>query len=113
MSILTRFRAVNESDKSRAVEHLIAYSTPDFDFFFFTILSVLMATFGLLLDNVAVLIGSMLIAPILYPVLSLSLGLSISDFKIINRSLYAILKSLFLGVIAAFIVTLLFCTFFR
>lgn len=106
MSIISRFRAISGTDKSNAVEKLISDSTPDFDFFLLITLSILMATFGLLLDNVAVIIGSMLIAPILYPVLSFSLGIVMSDGKVIYRSLYTIVKSFGIGIFAAFLATL-------
>ena len=70
------------------------------------ILSILTATFGILLENIAVIIGSMLIAPMLYPILSLALGIDLSDPKLISRSLWTILKSFAYGVavstIAAF-----------
>ena len=108
MSIFAQFKVVSERDKTTAVEKLIADSTPDFDFFLFIVLSVLMATFGLLIDNVAVLIGSMLIAPLLSPILSFSLGLVLSDHKIIYRSFYTVLKAFVMGTFAAFVAALLF-----
>ena len=86
--VLVLFNNLTENDKSVAVEHLIKSSTPSQDFFLMIILSVLTATFGLLLNNVAVIIGSMLIAPMLYPFLSLSLGVTMSDAGLISRSFY-------------------------
>lgn len=108
MSIFSRFRSISDTDKSKAVEKLISDSTPDFDFFLFITLSILMATFGLLLNSSAIIIGSMLIAPILYPMLSLSLGIVMSDYKVIYRSLYTVTKSFGIGILAAFIATLFF-----
>ena len=106
--MITLFNNLTEEDKSRAVERLISGSTPSQDFFLMIILSILTATFGLILGNSAVIIGSMLIAPILYPVLSLSLGIIMSDVKLISRSFYTILKSLVFGISASLVVTLLF-----
>jgi len=108
MSFLTRFQLIKKADKSAAVEKLIKDSTPDYDFFLLIILSVLMATFGLLIDSTAVVIGSMLIAPLLYPVISLALGMAMSDHQLIGRSLYTILKAAVFGVAAAAIATLFF-----
>ena len=110
--MLILFNNLTEKDKTKAVERLISGSTPSQDFFFMIILSILTATFGLLLNNVAVIIGSMLIAPILYPILSLSLGVIMSDFKLISRSFYTILKSSIFGIGAATLVTLLFSSQF-
>lgn len=106
--VITVLDNLTEKDKSDAIEKLIQNSTPHQDFFMMVILSVLMATFGLLIDNSAVIIGSMLIAPILYPVLSLSLGIVMSDHRLISRSFNTVLRSVALGVAASAIVTLLF-----
>ena len=100
------FNNLTEKEKTDAVEGLIKNSTPHQDFFMMVIFSILMATFGLLLDSPAVVIGSMLIAPILYPILSLSLGIVMSDQKLITRALFTILKSAGLGIAAAVIITL-------
>jgi uncharacterized hydrophobic protein (TIGR00271 family) len=105
---LVLFNHLTEKDKSTAIEKLISDSTPDQAFFLMVILSVLMATFGLLIDSAAVIIGSMLIAPILSPILSLSLGVVMADPKLISRSFYTIVKSLAYGISGAAIVTLLF-----
>ena len=106
--VLVLFHNLTNKDKSEAVERLIKGSTPSQDFFFMIILSILTATFGLLLNSAAIIIGSMLIAPMLYPILSLSLGMIMSDSKLISRALYTTLKALVLGIGAAFLATLLF-----
>lgn len=106
--VFVLFNRLTEKDKSDAVKKLICDSTPDQDFFLMVILSVLMATFGLLIDSSAVIIGSMLIAPILSPILGLSLGVVIADYKLISRSFYTVLKSMAYGVIGAAVITWLF-----
>lgn len=105
---LILFRNLTEKDKAKAVEHLIQASTPSKDFFLMIILSIITVTFGLLLNNVAVIIGSMLIAPMLYPFLSLSLGITIADGKFISRSFYTITKAWAFGVTVATIVAVFF-----
>ncbi|MCD6150000.1 TIGR00341 family protein [bacterium] len=105
---LVLFNNLSEKDKSNAIENLITESTPRQDFFLMVILSVLMATFGILINNTAVIIGSMLIAPILYPILSLSLGIVMADFKLISRSFYTLLKSMVFGIAAAALIALFF-----
>lgn len=105
---LVLFNNLTEKDKTKAVEHLIEASTPRQDFFFMIILSIVTATFGFILNNVAVIIGSMLIAPMLYPFLSLSLGITISDGKLMSRSFYTIIKAWAFGVGVSAITSLLF-----
>jgi len=108
MTFISHFRAVEEDDKAKAIKKLISDSTPSFDFFLMATLAILMATFGMLLDSPAVVIGSMLIAPILHPILSLSLGISLSNYKIIGRSFYTLVKSIIIGVGSAIVATLFF-----
>jgi len=102
------FNNLTEKDKADSVRKLIQESSPRADFFLMVILSILMATLGLLLDNSAVVIGSMLIAPILFPILSVSLGVSISNFKLIYRSLYTLLKYVTFGIFASTVVDMFF-----
>lgn len=105
---LVLFNNLRSRDKSDAIERLIEGSTPNQDFFFMIILSILTATFGLLVNDLAVIIGSMLIAPMLYPLLSLSLGIVMSDSKLISRSFYTIAKSFLIGAGAAAVATFIF-----
>ena len=105
---LVLFNNLRSRDKTEAIERLIEGGTPNQDFFFMIILSILTATFGLLVNDLAVIIVSMLIAPMLYPLLSLSLGIIMSDSKLISRSFYTIVKSFVLGAVAAAFATLLF-----
>jgi uncharacterized hydrophobic protein (TIGR00271 family) len=108
MSVFSRFRAISDSEKAATVRKLMEASTPDFDFFYLVGLAVLMATLGLLLDNVAIVIGSMLIAPLLYPILGLALGITMSNYSVSKRSLITLIKSFAIGLLLSFIATLLF-----
>jgi len=99
---------MTEQEKNQSIEKIIAESSPRHDFFLMVVLAVLMATFGLMLNNTAVVIGSMLVAPILSPLLSMSLGIVMADFKLIARSFITIVKSLGLAIPASTVVTLLF-----
>lgn len=108
MSIFARFRSIDDDGKAQAVRRLMENSTPSFDYFYMVALSVAMATLGLLAGNASVIIGSMLIAPVLYPLLSFSLGLVMSDYSIMTRSLYTLLKSVALGIGMAMVMTFVF-----
>jgi len=103
---ITLFSTITSGDKSTVVEKLIKYSTPSQEFYLMTILAIIMATIGILLGSIAIVIGSMLISPMLYAFLSLSLGLSISDTKLIRRSIVSILKAAVIGLGASAIVTI-------
>jgi uncharacterized hydrophobic protein (TIGR00271 family) len=72
------------------------------------VLSIAMAVFGVLLESTVILIGSMLIAPLLYPLLSLALGIITSDSKLIGRSFYTFIKSVGVALLAGFAISFLF-----
>ena len=107
-SIFARFRAIEEKDKAAVVRKLMQSSTPNFDFFYLVGLSVLMATLGLLVDSPAIVIGSMLIAPILYPILGIALGLVMSNIEVLTRSTVTLTKSVVISLGIAILATWLF-----
>lgn len=108
MPFLVQFRIIEEKDKVAVVRKLLSSSTPSFDFFYLTGLSVLMATFGLLADSPSIVIGSMLIAPLLYPILGIAMGLVMSNFEVLGRSTLTLVKSLAIGLALSITATLLF-----
>jgi len=58
-----------------AVVHLIEQGTLRSGYYMLLLLATLIVTPGLLIDNVAVIIGGMILAPLMVPLLSLSLSL--------------------------------------
>jgi len=69
----------------------------DFNFVVLSILSTLVAGIGLIENNVAVVIGAMVIAPLLGPNLALSLGTALGDIPLMRKSA----QTLFAGVLLA------------
>lgn len=108
MSILERFKAINDNDKAAVVRKLMQSSTPDFDFFYLVGLSVLMATLGLLVNSTAIVIGSMLLAPLMYPILGIALGLVMSSGEVLRRSFVTLSKSFTIGLTIAVLVAVFF-----
>lgn len=74
----------------------------DSTFFLLVTLSTVVAAIGLLRDNVAVLIGAMVIAPLLGPNLALALGAALGDSALMGRALVANLA----GMVVAFSLSL-------
>lgn len=99
MPILARFRAIPDNDKAGLIRKLVQNGTPDFDYFYLIGLSTLMATLGLLLDSSSIVIGSMLIAPLMYPILGVALGLVMmgNTTSLLERALNTLAKSLAAG----------------
>ncbi len=64
----------------------IASSKPSLGFFVLLICSAEIATLGLISNSTAVVIGAMIVAPLMDPILSLAFGLSIADNRLVKRS---------------------------
>jgi len=101
MNVFARFQAIDENGKAAVVRKLMQSSTPDFDFFYLVGLSTLMATLGLLLNSTVIVIGSMLLAPLMYPILGIALGLVMSNAQVLGRSFITLSKSFTVGLVLA------------
>ncbi len=85
-------------------KRLMLKSRFDFDFFVSSSLAVIIALLGFKMDNSVVIIGSMLISPLIYPLLSISSAIAwkrSSDF--VKRSLLTIIFVSFLIFLSAVI----------
>ncbi len=80
------FSDVTTKDRNRAVEDIIESSSPRKSFFVMIAVSAALATMGIIDDNVAVIIGGMMVAPMLSPILAIALGIEMADNKLIYRS---------------------------
>jgi len=78
-------------------EEVVKGARIDFNFFLLVILSTVVATIGLIEDNIAVVIGAMVIAPLLGPNLALSLGTALGDADLMRKSV----RTLGLGLLVA------------
>ncbi len=69
------------------------------------ILSSLIATFGLIQNSVAVIIGAMLIAPLLRPIQAIAFAIANGRHKLFWKSSRVLFLSLILGIIISFLVS--------
>ena len=95
---------ISQSDRKDFCETIIDSSAPNADFYFLVILSALIVTLGLARDNVVLLIGGMLVAPILSSVLAISLGLIILNGRVVFRSIRILFTSIILSVLVSFFI---------
>ncbi len=65
----------------------------DFDFFILTIFAGIIITLGLVVNSAAVVIGGMLLAPLVWPILSLSMAIVKGRSRLIQSSIFTLLKS--------------------
>ena len=71
---------------------------PDFEYFVLVVLSSMIATLGLLTNSGAVIIGAMLVAPLMSPIIGLGLGSLIGDEKLLKDSVTAVLRGAVIAV---------------
>jgi len=94
--------------QKETVETLTEESRASADFYVLLAGSTIITTLGLLMDSSVVIIGGMLVAPLLFPILALGMGVTTSSKQAIKRSLAIIGESVLLVVaIAVFVAFLL------
>jgi len=75
-------------------------------FFCLLILAAAIATFGILGDSLAVVIGAMIVAPLMMPIMGLAFSVSIGDRSAIKSSLLISLGGIAVAITIGFILTL-------
>lgn len=101
----TSGRIAREELQARAAE--IAPITPTY--VLFTILSTVIATAGLLMNSAAVVVGSMVIAPLIGPAIATSVGSILNDEELFRTSI----KAQFVGVVLAVVSAAIFAGIVR
>ncbi|MEC4805877.1 MAG: TIGR00341 family protein [Jaaginema sp. PMC 1079.18] len=85
--------------------HLWRSSVPSFSFHFLLAMSSIIATLGLLANNVAVIIGAMIIAPLIGPIVGVAYSMVIGNRRLLRRSLLTLLTGISLTVFVSFFTT--------
>ncbi len=78
---------------------------PDFEYFVLVVLSSMIATLGLLTNSAAVIIGAMLVAPLMSPIIGLGLGSLIGDEKLLKDAGSAIIRGAIIAVLISILLT--------
>lgn len=101
------FKKANEEDFKELFLSLKENAKPSFIFIVLMVLSTLLATTGLFQSSAPVIIGAMILAPLMSPIISLSMGVVRGESFLINDSL----KTLGFGIITALIFSSLYTYF--
>jgi len=81
---------------------------PDIDFFLMIALAAAIATFGLLQNSPAVIIGAMLVAPLMSAIFGLSLGVVRGDLRLLRRAASAVVRGVVLAVAVGALLTFVY-----
>jgi len=79
--------------------------TPDFDFFLLVVLSAVIATLGLLTNSAAVIIGAMLVAPLMSPIIGIGLASLTGDARLFRDSGVALARGALMAILMAVVLT--------
>jgi uncharacterized hydrophobic protein (TIGR00271 family) len=82
-------------------------SVPSFSFHFMLGLSSVIATLGLLADSVAIIIGAMIIAPLMGPILGIAYSATVANRRLLRRSILTLSTGIILTVVTSWLTTLI------
>ncbi len=112
MSFLYTPRPYIKENKQKAVAELLENTVPDRDFYLLVIGAIILATCGILIDSIPVLIASMIVAPLTYPILSLALSIPAGDGRLFGRSVSMLVIAILLAVIVGGLFSLFVKSYF-
>lgn len=101
--IRQRLGALPAGRQGEVLQELEQASSPGFDYFLLVVLSCSIATFGLMTDSAAVIIGAMLVAPLMSPILGLSLASVTGEKRMFRHALYALLEGIVLATLLSWL----------
>ncbi len=78
---------------------------PSFTYYFLLMLSVVIATFGLLSNSAATIIGAMIVAPLMGPIIGIAFSIVLNNRRLLRRSLLGIATGCLMSVAVAFLIT--------
>ena len=89
---------LSQEEQIAVVREVHNGARPDVDFFVMIGLSALIATFGLLQNSTAVIIGAMLVAPLFSPIVAISLAIANANIRMLRIALKSAVKGLALAI---------------
>ncbi|MCE5260077.1 MAG: TIGR00341 family protein [Chloroflexi bacterium] len=83
----------------QVIDRLKSEAVPNLDYMLLIVLSCSIATLGLITDSAAVIIGAMLVAPLMSPILGFALASLLGDSRMLLNSLLSMLLGIVLSVL--------------
>src|SRR5512144_2886067 len=87
-----QMRPLPEAEKELVIRDISQSATSSFDFFLLVVLSCSIATLGLVTNSPAVIIGAMLVAPLMSPIIGIGLASITGKTKLLRNALSALLR---------------------
>ncbi len=96
------------ADRTSTYTRIRRSARPDIDYFMMISLATIIAALGLLVNSPAVVIGAMLVAPLMSPIIGIGLAMVLGDARFLRLSLGAVAKGLIIALGVGFLTGLLF-----
>lgn len=96
----------SKEERDTLCETIITSSSAQTGFYFLLTIATLIVTVGIIKNNLILIIGGMLVAPLLSPILSLSLSILILDLKVFWRSLFVFTLSLATSLLVSILIAM-------
>ncbi|MEW5940699.1 MAG: DUF389 domain-containing protein, partial [Chloroflexota bacterium] len=90
--ILRHIHPLTPEERRQVTEEITGSISSRFDFFLLVVLSCSIATMGLVTNSPAVIIGAMLVAPLMSPIIGLGLASITGNSKLVETALSALLR---------------------
>jgi uncharacterized hydrophobic protein (TIGR00271 family) len=110
LDLLVRLRnlflpPLSDDKRTEIVGDVWSSSTSDFSFFLLVLLSSVIATQGLLIDSPAVIIGAMLVAPLMSPIIGIGLSSVVGEGRMLRESAIALSAGALIAIVLAYLMT--------
>ncbi|MEA5077150.1 MAG: DUF389 domain-containing protein [Anaerolineaceae bacterium] len=97
---------LSTSERQATIDEVTPLTVPSFDFYLLVILSCSIATLGLITDSPAVIIGAMLLAPLMSPIIGIGLSSITGDDHMLRSSVLTLLIGAGIAIVLSFFMTL-------
>lgn len=98
---------LNASERMDVTQDVRQSAVSSFDFFLLVVLSCSIATLGLITDSPAVIIGAMLVAPLMSPIIGIGLSSITGDSFLARNSTIALFRGAVLAILLSSLMTLI------
>jgi uncharacterized hydrophobic protein (TIGR00271 family) len=98
-------KPIPASGRQKLIAEIRPQASPGFDFFLLVVLSCSIATLGLIIDSPAVIIGAMLVAPLMSPIIGIGLASIAGDTRMLRNAISALIRGAVLAIFLSALVT--------
>lgn len=90
---------LNTQNRTETYIRIRRNSRPDIDFFVLIGLSAAIAALGLILNSPAVVIGAMLVAPLMSPIVGVGMAITLGDSRFLRLAFSAVIRGVLLAIV--------------